>query len=189
MLSSKSISTLVCSSIPTLLSTLLPKRIEWVPVQKQGSFLGRTFRQNYWRVYWPGQSVDCYCQYMLCQCPALPITHEHFGHFFSPGKSVPYRAAHSYPSETRWNHSLATPPASTPGSPRNSKRNLCRMLSDRTLSIAAMLSSSKLFLRTCQPRQPAKVPPLSRMQLTLHATRQTPLMAFRAWCKQCLPGR
>lgn len=57
------------------------------------------------------------------------------------------RPTPSYPSETRWNHSLATPPASTPGSPRNSNRNLCRMDSDLTLSIAAMLSSNKLLLR------------------------------------------
>lgn len=58
----------------------------------------------------------------------------------------------AYPSETRWNHSRATPPASTPGSPRNSKRKRCRMQSDRTLSIAAMLSSRRLFLRTCRQR-------------------------------------
>ena len=30
---------------------------------------------------------------------------------------------------------------------------------------------------------------IGRMQLTLHATRTTPLGAFAASCKQCLPGR
>ena len=29
---------------------------------KYGVFLGRTWDKKYWRTYWPGQTVDYYCQ-------------------------------------------------------------------------------------------------------------------------------
>ena len=41
---------------------------------------------------------------------------------------------------------------------------------------------------TYKVRKPASKVVLSRMQLTLHATRRAP-MTFRTWCTQCLPDR
>ena len=75
ILLSKSTILLDCSSVLSLLSNLsLPKRFLWVSVLYYGVFLGRTQDDIYCLVYWPGQSVDYYCQYMVCQCPALIIT-------------------------------------------------------------------------------------------------------------------
>ena len=40
-------------------------------LEEQGVCIGRTSDRNYWLIYWPGQSVDYSCQYILSQCPAL----------------------------------------------------------------------------------------------------------------------
>ena len=34
----------------------------WISVLLQGVFIGRTSYKNYWRIYWPGQSVDYHWQ-------------------------------------------------------------------------------------------------------------------------------
>jgi len=51
-------------------------------------------------------------------------------------------------SLTRWNHSRATPPASTPGSLMNSKRKILRMSAGVIDSIASIESSRRLLRRT-----------------------------------------
>mmetsp|Transcript_27363 Transcript_27363/g.109580 ORF Transcript_27363/g.109580 Transcript_27363/m.109580 type:complete len:270 (+) Transcript_27363:605-1414(+) len=51
-------------------------------------------------------------------------------------------------SDTSWNHSRATPPASTPGSPMNSKRKIFFMSDSAIDSIASIESSSRFSRRT-----------------------------------------
>ena len=60
------------------------------------------------------------------------------------------------------------------------------------------ISQGRIIFSTPPPRTKSAFYPtpssaskaiLSRVQLTLHATRRTPLTPLRAWCKQCLPGR